>query len=172
MRTYVHAVPPGKGRYGEVWLGQWNGEDVAIKIFSTLDEDSWRREEEIFQTQMLHHENIVKFIALDKKLSQSELLVSVKPLLLASPPDCAVLTHTHTHCDTLTHTHTHSLTHTQTHTLTHTHSLTHIHTHTHTQNTEQMTLDLMLYGHTHTHTYSIRHAAVDGDGIPPQRLAI
>lgn len=60
----------GKGRYGEVWLGQWNGEDVAIKIFSTLDEDSWRREEEIFQTQMLHHENIVRFIALDKKLSQ------------------------------------------------------------------------------------------------------
>lgn len=56
-----------KGRYGEVWLGEWNDEDVAIKIFSPRDEESWKREEEIYQTQMLHHENIVRFIAQDKK---------------------------------------------------------------------------------------------------------
>lgn len=57
----------GAGRYGEVWRGQWRGENVAVKIFSTRDEKSWLRESEIFQTVMLRHQNILGFIATDNK---------------------------------------------------------------------------------------------------------
>ena len=57
----------GKGRYGEVWQGEWRGEYVAVKVFSSIDEKSWFREVEIFQTVMLRHENILGFIAADNK---------------------------------------------------------------------------------------------------------
>ncbi|XP_037097178.1 activin receptor type-1 isoform X1 [Syngnathus acus] len=55
----------GKGRYGEVWRGQWQGENVAVKIFSSRDERSWFRETEIYNTVLLRHENILGFIASD-----------------------------------------------------------------------------------------------------------
>jgi len=57
----------GQGRFGEVWKGEWRGEYVAVKIFSSIDEKSWFREVEIFQTVMLRHENILGFIAADNK---------------------------------------------------------------------------------------------------------
>ncbi|KAG7159462.1 Bone morphogenetic protein receptor type-1B-like [Homarus americanus] len=57
----------GKGRYGEVWLGRWRGEKVAVKVFFTTDEASWFRETEIYQTVLLRHENILGFIAADIK---------------------------------------------------------------------------------------------------------
>ncbi|KAK8732235.1 hypothetical protein OTU49_006983, partial [Cherax quadricarinatus] len=57
----------GKGRYGEVWLGRWRGERVAVKVFFTTDEASWFRETEIYQTVLLRHENILGFIAADIK---------------------------------------------------------------------------------------------------------
>ena len=57
----------GKGRYGEVWRGSWNGECVAVKIFHSREERSWTREAEIYQTVMLRHENILGFIAADNK---------------------------------------------------------------------------------------------------------
>ena len=56
----------GQGRFGDVYLGQWRGEPVAVKIFSTRDEESWFRESEVYQTVMLRHENILGFIAADK----------------------------------------------------------------------------------------------------------
>lgn len=49
----------GKGRYGEVWRGTWMGESVAVKIFSSRDEQSWFRETEIYNTVQLRHENIL-----------------------------------------------------------------------------------------------------------------
>ncbi|KAM8975528.1 activin receptor type-1-like [Pelodytes ibericus] len=55
----------GKGRYGEVWRGLWQGENVAVKIFSSRDEQSWFRETEIYNTVLLRHENILGFIASD-----------------------------------------------------------------------------------------------------------
>lgn len=61
----VHSI--GKGRYGEVYLGQWHGEPVAVKLFSTRDENSWKREVEIYQTVMVRHENLLGFIAADNK---------------------------------------------------------------------------------------------------------
>uniref|UniRef100_A0A2P2I6X2 receptor protein serine/threonine kinase n=2 Tax=Hirondellea gigas TaxID=1518452 RepID=A0A2P2I6X2_9CRUS len=57
----------GKGRYGEVWLGRWRGEKVAVKIFFTTDEASWFRETEIYQTVLLRHDNILGFVAADIK---------------------------------------------------------------------------------------------------------
>lgn len=39
----------GRGRYGEVWRGIWHGESVAIKIFFSRDEESWKRETEIYR---------------------------------------------------------------------------------------------------------------------------
>lgn len=58
----------GKGRYGEVWLARWRGgERVAVKVFFTLEEASWFRETEIYQTVLLRHDNILGFIAADIK---------------------------------------------------------------------------------------------------------
>jgi len=57
----------GKGRFGEVWLGSWKGEQVAVKIFHSREEQSWFREAEIYQTVMLRHKNILGFIAADNK---------------------------------------------------------------------------------------------------------
>lgn len=57
----------GKGRYGEVWLGKWRSERVAVKIFFTTEEQSWFRETEIYQTVLMRHENILAFIAADIK---------------------------------------------------------------------------------------------------------
>jgi hypothetical protein len=48
-------------------LGQWRGEEVAVKIFSSRDEKSWVRECEIYQTVMLRHDNVLGFIAADNK---------------------------------------------------------------------------------------------------------
>ena len=56
----------GKGRYGEVWLGRWRGEKVAVKVFFTREEASWFRETEIYQTVLMRHENILGMSALDQ----------------------------------------------------------------------------------------------------------
>jgi len=55
----------GRGRYGTVMLGTWREEKVALKIFNSVNEDSWHRETEIYQTVLLRHENILGFIAAD-----------------------------------------------------------------------------------------------------------
>lgn len=55
----------GKGRYGEVWKGRYQGEYVAVKIFNSTEEASWKRETEIYNTIMLRHESILGFIAAD-----------------------------------------------------------------------------------------------------------
>nr|CAH8855700.1 unnamed protein product [Trichobilharzia regenti] len=57
----------GEGRYGVVWRGVWQGDQVAAKIFSSRDERSWFRETDIYQTVMLRHANILGFIAADNK---------------------------------------------------------------------------------------------------------
>ena len=55
----------GKGRYGEVWRGSWKSEDVAVKIFNSRDEESWKQETEIYSTVLLSHDNILGFKAAD-----------------------------------------------------------------------------------------------------------
>ncbi|XKL67393.1 hypothetical protein PGB90_002884 [Kerria lacca] len=55
----------GKGKYGEVWRGIWNGENVAVKIFLSKDEASWNREKEIYSTVAVRHSNILTHFASD-----------------------------------------------------------------------------------------------------------
>lgn len=57
----------GNGRFGQVWVGRWRGEKVAVKIFSSREECSWNREAYIYQTSMLRHDNVLGFIAVDNK---------------------------------------------------------------------------------------------------------
>ncbi|XGW30890.1 hypothetical protein V3C99_009674 [Haemonchus contortus] len=57
----------GQGRFGDVWLGAWKGDIVAVKIFSSRDEGAWSHEVETFQIHMLHHPNILQFYASDRK---------------------------------------------------------------------------------------------------------
>ena len=45
-----------------------NGEPVAVKVISSLLEECWKKEQEIYLTNMLHHESILRFIAVDSKL--------------------------------------------------------------------------------------------------------
>uniref|UniRef100_A0A8C6HFW0 receptor protein serine/threonine kinase n=1 Tax=Mus spicilegus TaxID=10103 RepID=A0A8C6HFW0_MUSSI len=65
MLSVALGLTRGKGRYGEVWRGSWHGESVAVKIFSSRDEQSWFRETEIYNTVLLRHDNILGFIASD-----------------------------------------------------------------------------------------------------------
>ncbi|TGZ66004.1 hypothetical protein CRM22_005594 [Opisthorchis felineus] len=55
----------GCGRFGEVWHGLYEGEDVAVKIFSSRDEQSWLRETAIFTRLNLRHENLLSYLASD-----------------------------------------------------------------------------------------------------------
>ena len=57
----------GKGRFGEVWKGVYKGDEVAVKIFHTKEEVSWFHEVEIYQTCLIRHPNILRFIAADNK---------------------------------------------------------------------------------------------------------
>ena len=71
----------GKGRYGEVWLAKWRGDNVAVKVFHSVDETSWFRETEIYQTVLMRHDNILGFIAADIKGALSPLkFCSTMPL--------------------------------------------------------------------------------------------
>uniref|UniRef100_A0A915KCD7 receptor protein serine/threonine kinase n=1 Tax=Romanomermis culicivorax TaxID=13658 RepID=A0A915KCD7_ROMCU len=64
-RQITLEIQVGKGRFGEVWRGNWRGDHVAVKIFSSRDEKSWFREVDIYQTALLHDDNLLKFIASD-----------------------------------------------------------------------------------------------------------
>ena len=55
----------GKGRYGQVWRGIYQGESVAVKIFCSHAEAAWWRECAIYSTVMLRHDNILAFVAAD-----------------------------------------------------------------------------------------------------------
>ena len=55
----------GSGRYGQVYLGDYRDEHVAVKIFSTVDEESWKREKDIYSIVLIRHDNILGYIAAD-----------------------------------------------------------------------------------------------------------
>lgn len=58
-------TPIGVGRYGEVYHGRRRGDDVAVKIFYSREEASWKREIEIYTTVIMRHENILGFLGAD-----------------------------------------------------------------------------------------------------------
>lgn len=57
----------GKGRYGEVWLGTFRASAVAVKVFASRDNLSWSRETDIYNTSMIRHDNLLGFIASDRR---------------------------------------------------------------------------------------------------------
>ena len=55
----------GTGRYGLVIVGDYQGEQVAVKKFASIDGQSWIRETEIYKTVLITHDNILMFIGSD-----------------------------------------------------------------------------------------------------------
>ena len=69
QRTVARSIklgePVGSGRFGQVFIGEYLGEKVAVKKFASRDDHSWFRETEIYNTVLLRHENILGFFASD-----------------------------------------------------------------------------------------------------------
>ena len=57
----------GKGRFGDVWKGNYKGDWIAVKLFHTVEEASWFHEVDIYNTCLLCHPNVLRFIAADNK---------------------------------------------------------------------------------------------------------
>uniref|UniRef100_A0A8C9XPU4 Serine/threonine-protein kinase receptor n=1 Tax=Sander lucioperca TaxID=283035 RepID=A0A8C9XPU4_SANLU len=55
------------GRFGCVWKAQMMNQHVAVKIFPFQNKESWQTETDIFMTPGMRHENILKFIAAEKR---------------------------------------------------------------------------------------------------------
>jgi len=56
-----------RGRFGAVWKGQLGEDQVAVKIFPLQDKQSWFAEQEIYNLPQMSHENVLKFIGVDKR---------------------------------------------------------------------------------------------------------
>ena len=68
-RTIAHSITLGEsiggGRFGQVYLGYYQGEQFAVKKFFSKDEQSWFHESDIYNTFNLRHENILSCFATD-----------------------------------------------------------------------------------------------------------
>ncbi|XP_054280193.1 activin receptor type-2A [Macrosteles quadrilineatus] len=56
-----------RGRFGAVWKAQYKNELVAVKILSIQDKPSWLAEQEIFKLPHMNHENILRYIGVEKR---------------------------------------------------------------------------------------------------------
>uniref|UniRef100_A0A672M071 Serine/threonine-protein kinase receptor n=1 Tax=Sinocyclocheilus grahami TaxID=75366 RepID=A0A672M071_SINGR len=61
-----------RGRFGCVWKAQMMNEYVAVKIFPIQDKQSWQNERDMFSTPGMKHENLLHFIAAEKRGSNLE----------------------------------------------------------------------------------------------------
>ncbi|KAG1944421.1 activin receptor type-2B [Pimephales promelas] len=61
-----------RGRFGCVWKAQMMNEYVAVKIFPIQDKQSWQNEWDIFSTPGMKHENLLRYIAAEKRGSNLE----------------------------------------------------------------------------------------------------
>nr|AID23653.1 bone morphogenetic protein receptor 2 [Hofstenia miamia] len=52
----------GHGRYGMVWRAELGNKEVAVKVFQSQHKLYFDNEKEIFQSDLLSHENIIQFI--------------------------------------------------------------------------------------------------------------
>lgn len=55
------------GRFGQVWKGTMSTEIIAVKIFPLKEKLSWMSEQEIYKLPHMKHENILRFIAAEKR---------------------------------------------------------------------------------------------------------
>lgn len=56
-----------RGRFGCVWKAKLVSEIVALKVFPLQDRQSWCTEQEIYSLPQMSHENILRFIACEKR---------------------------------------------------------------------------------------------------------
>lgn len=56
-----------RGRFGAVWKGRYGREMVAVKIFPLQDKNSWYAEQEIYNLPQMDHDNILKFVGVEKR---------------------------------------------------------------------------------------------------------
>ncbi|XP_032690994.1 activin receptor type-2A [Odontomachus brunneus] len=56
-----------RGRFGAVWKAQLKHEIVAVKVFPIQDKQSWQTEQEIFKLAHMDHEDILRFIGVEKR---------------------------------------------------------------------------------------------------------
>lgn len=56
-----------RGRFGAVWKAQLHNEFVAVKIFPLHDKQSWHTEQDIYNLPQMNHENVLRFIASEKR---------------------------------------------------------------------------------------------------------
>ena len=56
-----------RGRFGAVWKAQMLTEYVAVKVFPLQDKNSWITEQEMYSIPQMKHENILQFIATEKR---------------------------------------------------------------------------------------------------------
>ncbi|XP_058036709.1 activin receptor type-2B isoform X2 [Ahaetulla prasina] len=56
-----------RGRFGCVWKAQLMNDFVAVKIFPVQDKQSWQSERDIFSTPGMKHDNLLQFIAAEKR---------------------------------------------------------------------------------------------------------
>ncbi|XP_078461677.1 activin receptor type-2B-like isoform X1 [Lampetra planeri] len=57
------------GHFGSVWKARLLGDHVAVKIFTVKERRSWENEIDIFKTAGVTHENLLHFIAAEKRVS-------------------------------------------------------------------------------------------------------
>ncbi|XP_058804679.1 activin receptor type-2A [Phymastichus coffea] len=56
-----------RGRFGAVWKAQLRNEVVAVKVFPIQDKQSWQTEQEIFKLAHMDHEDVLRFIGVEKR---------------------------------------------------------------------------------------------------------
>lgn len=56
-----------RGRFGSVWKAQYKSDTVAVKIFPIQDKQSWLAEQEIFKLPHMDHENILRYVGVEKR---------------------------------------------------------------------------------------------------------
>ncbi|UYV70476.1 ACVR1 [Cordylochernes scorpioides] len=55
----------GKGRFGSVYRGLMQGDEVSVKIFNSEDEMSFKRETEVYSIVLIRHDNVLCFLGSD-----------------------------------------------------------------------------------------------------------
>lgn len=64
----IHLVEiKARGRFGAVWKAQYKNDIVAVKVFPMQDKQSWQTEQEIFKLAHMNHEDILRFIGVEKR---------------------------------------------------------------------------------------------------------
>lgn len=76
VKEIAGAQPLGHGRFGDVWLAQFRGERVAVKVFLSTAESVCLHEAFIYKSVMMRHENIQRFIGADIDSAGRRVLVT------------------------------------------------------------------------------------------------